>query len=81
MGNPHVPFNKNTRKKVIVRYLSFFLENNVLYYGFRNKRPCLSQLIDFFHGIIKSLNEGKDVEIVYVDFAKAFDTAKFHDEN
>ena len=64
-------------EKVIVKYLSNYLENNNLFndqqHGFRNKRSCLSQLLDHFHRIVESLNEGKDVDVVYLDFAKAFD--------
>jgi len=43
------------------------------YYGFRVGRSCLSQLLDHFDKITKLMEDGHDVDIIYVDFAKAFD--------
>ena len=54
-----------------------FLEENELIkdtqHGFRNKRSCLTNLLDFFYDIINIYDETKSVDIVYLDFQKAFD--------
>ena len=42
-------------------------------HGFRKKRSCLTQLIDHVDHILKSLNSGDEVDVIYLDYAKAFD--------
>ena len=42
-------------------------------HGFRSGYSCLSQLIDHQQHIVQMLNEGNDVDVIYLDFAKAFD--------
>ena len=42
-------------------------------HGFRERRFCLSQLLEHYEYILKGLEEGKNVETVYLDFSKAFD--------
>ena len=42
-------------------------------HGFRKGRSCLTQLIDHLDKVLRSLNEGNEVDIVYLDFSKAFD--------
>ena len=42
-------------------------------HGFREKRSCLSQLLEHYEDILKGLEDGMNVETVYLDFAKAFD--------
>ena len=63
-------------EKIMVKYLSNYLKHNILYndqqHGFRNKRSCLSQLPDHFHRIVELINEGEYVDVVYLDFTKAF---------
>uniref|UniRef100_A0A8C3KCP4 Reverse transcriptase domain-containing protein n=1 Tax=Calidris pygmaea TaxID=425635 RepID=A0A8C3KCP4_9CHAR len=43
-------------------------------HGFRKGRSCLTNLISFYDHVTHFLNEGKAVDIVYLDFGKAFDT-------
>ena len=42
-------------------------------HGFRERRSCLSQLLEHYEYILKGLEEGFNVETVYLDFSKAFD--------
>ena len=46
---------------------------NKFQHGFRKGRSCLSQLLSHFDLITRLLEEGKSVDIIYLDFAKAFD--------
>ena len=58
----------------IVKYLE---ENKILndsQHGFRNKRSCLTNLLDFFYEVFNSYDETRAVDIIYLDFQKAFDT-------
>ena len=54
-----------------------FLEENSLFnsgqHGFRKGRSCLSELPAHFDEILDGLNSGANVDVVYLDFAKAFD--------
>jgi hypothetical protein len=53
------------------------LEDNSLIlnsqHGFRKHRSCLTNLIEFFEGVTNIYDVGKPVDIVYLDFQKAFD--------
>ena len=42
-------------------------------HGFRRGRSCLSQLIEHQHRILKGLEINKFVDVIYMDFEKAFD--------
>ena len=42
-------------------------------HGFRSGRSCLSQLLAHFDHVTRLLEEGKSVDVVYLDFSKAFD--------
>ena len=63
------------------KYIVAFLEENNLLnpsqHGFRTGRSCLSQLIAHFERIIEILEKGENVDIVYLDFSKAFDEGDF----
>ena len=43
-------------------------------HGFTNGRSCLTNLISFYEKVICLVNEGQAVDVVYLDFSKAFDT-------
>ena len=42
-------------------------------HGFLKAKPCLTNLICFFEEITKWVDEGSPVDIIYLDFQKAFD--------
>jgi hypothetical protein len=51
-------------------------ENNLIaesQHGFRLKRSCLTNLLDFNYEVIKAHEKHKAVDIAYLDFQKAFD--------
>ena len=58
--------------------LQKFLENdNVLnpaQHGFRPNRSCISQLLEHYDDVMRNLEEGKICDVIYLDFAKAFDS-------
>ena len=41
-------------------------------HGFHSGRSCLSQLLEH-HKILEELEKSNNVDIIYLDFAKAFD--------
>ena len=48
-------------------------DNNILYplkHGFRRARSCETQLIEFIDDLTSSLDEGQQVDILVMDFAK-----------
>ena len=46
-------------------------------HGFMKGRSCLTNLISFYDKVTRLVDEGKAVDIVYLDLRKAFDTI-FH---
>ncbi|KAK4828864.1 hypothetical protein QYF61_000992 [Mycteria americana] len=43
-------------------------------HGFRKGRSCLTNPISFYNKVTRLMDEGKSVDVVYLDFNKAFDT-------
>ena len=46
-------------------------------HGFRSGRSCLSQLLKHYDEITRQMEMGKDVDVIYLDFSKAFDKLDF----
>ncbi len=65
-------FERVFRNK-LVDYLessNILLDNQ---HGFRKKRICLTQLLEHVDSILKSLNSGNEIDVIYLDYSKAFD--------
>ena len=64
-------------ERVLRCKLMEYIETNNLYnpnqHGFRPGRSCLSQLLDHFDKALKAMEDKKNLDVVYTDFAKAFD--------
>jgi len=43
-------------------------------HGFMKARSCLTKLISFYDQVTCLVDEGKAVDVVFLDFSKAFDT-------
>ena len=68
-------------EKILRKNIVNFMDSNNLFNnnqpGFRS-RSCLSQLLEHFDQIIDILEEGANVDVIYLDFAKAFDKLDFN---
>ena len=42
-------------------------------HSFRSGRSCLSQLLEHYNKILEELEKSNNVDVTYLDFAKAFD--------
>ena len=65
-------FERILRKKMV----DFLEENNLIcnnQHGFRSGKSCLSQLLVHFDTILNNGLEGLETDVIYLDFAKAFD--------
>ena len=63
-------------ERVINVDLSAFIDQNVLYntqHGFRKGRSCQTNLIEFFDKVGGWLDDSQNVDVLYLDFSKAFD--------
>ena len=43
-------------------------------HGFRKKRSCVTQLLEVHEKLTDMIDDGKSIDIIYVDFKKAFDS-------
>ena len=64
-------------ESIIKDYILEFLDENDLIrdtqHGFRRGRSCLTNLLEFFNVATESFDKGKQLDISYLDFSKAFD--------
>ena len=70
-------YEKTVRKR-ITRFMEECDSFNKNQHGFRAGRSCLTQLLAHYDDIISKLEEGQNVDVVYLDFAKAFDKVDFN---
>ncbi|KAK4828570.1 hypothetical protein QYF61_027660 [Mycteria americana] len=65
-------------EQIILSAITQHVENNQgikpSQHGFRKGRSCLTNLISFYDKVTPLVDEGKAVDVVYLDFSKAFDT-------
>ena len=47
-------------------------------HGFREARSCVTQLLQLLHSWYRSLESGDSVDVIFLDFAKAFDRVSHH---
>ena len=72
---------KILEKVLCVKIVSHLEENNILndnQHGFRKFRSCLSQLIDHYDNILEAASAGNNVDVIYLDYSKAFDVVDHH---
>ena len=64
-------------EKVIRAHIVQHMDNNNLFnpnqHGFRSGRSCLSQLLEQYDLVLNLLDSESNVDVVYLDFSKAFD--------
>jgi len=64
-------------ERIIKEDIVKFLESNNLInncqHGFRQKRSCLTNLLEFMEKVAEYLDSGELVDVIYLDFQKAFD--------
>ena len=66
-----------TLERVVRKQIVDHLEINGLMdpdqHGSRQRRSCLSQLLEHHDEILKMLENGSNVDVLYADFSKAYD--------
>ena len=64
-------------ERIIRKQICSFLDQNGCFnstqHGFRSGRSCLSALLDVFDNSMHMLTNNPSVDMVYLDFSKAFD--------
>ncbi|KAJ7422551.1 RNA-directed DNA polymerase from mobile element jockey-like protein [Willisornis vidua] len=65
-------------EKIILSAITQHLQNGQglrpSQHGFQRGRSCLTNLISFYDQVTRLVNEGKVVDVVYLDLSKVFDT-------
>jgi len=68
-------------ESIIRDNLVYHLETNTLIknsqHGFRKGRSCLANLLEFLDKVTGCVDSGENVDVVFLDFAKAFDKVPF----
>ena len=64
-------------KDAILLHLNCFLLIKDSQHGFTKGRSCLTNLLQFLNEVTRNLDEGRPVDIIYLDFAKAFDKVPY----
>ncbi|KAF4793634.1 RNA-directed DNA polymerase from mobile element jockey-like protein [Turdus rufiventris] len=69
---------KKIMEEIIMSAITWHIQDNQgsrpSQHGFRKGRSYLTNLISFYDHVIHLVDEGKTVDVVYLDFTKAFDT-------
>ena len=64
-------------EKLIKKNLVLYLESNNLLkesqHGYRNNKSCLTNLLEYVEHVTSEIDLGKNVDVIYIDFCKAFD--------
>ncbi|KAK3863769.1 hypothetical protein Pcinc_030491 [Petrolisthes cinctipes] len=64
-------------QKIVKKYVVAHLEKNKAFndgqHGFGTGRSCLSQLLEHYEGLLEYRKKGINADVIYTDFAKAFD--------
>lgn len=68
-------FEKCIRKELLSQCEQYL---DVRQHGFVNEKSCTTQMIPFTHDIAVNLNKKEKTDVIYFDFAKAFDSVS-HD--
>ena len=76
------PFTFTSLRKLMEHIITSHImghadRNNILYllqHGFRNKRSCETQLIEFINETSNNMASGKQTDVLIMDFSKAFDS-------
>ena len=56
--------------------MNFASRHNILYklqHGFRDKRSCETQLLEFIQDVANNMQDGLQTDVCVLDFSKAFD--------
>ena len=71
-----LPIVSKIQEKCVARKLVPHISDilHTAQYGFQAGVSCASQLVEVFHDIASVLDKGKETDIIYLDFSKAFDS-------
>ncbi|KAK4806242.1 LOW QUALITY PROTEIN: hypothetical protein QYF61_013386 [Mycteria americana] len=65
-------------EQIILSAITWHVQDNQVIrpslHGFRKGKSCLTNLISFYDKVTCLVDEGKAVDVIYLDFSKAFDT-------
>ena len=68
-------------EKILRNHLTSYMIENSLFnsnqHGFRKGHSCLSELLAHYDNILNFLDRKMNVDVIYLDFAKAFDKVDF----
>ena len=71
-----LPCASKIMERCLFNHLYSFVEPRLhsLQHGFMKQRSCTTQLLKCYHSIGRTLDEGGQIDVLYLDFSKAFDS-------
>ena len=62
-------------ERCVYNHIYHFISSriNKLQHGFQRQKNCSTQLIQVYHNILEALDKCNEIDIIYLDFTKAFD--------
>ena len=66
---------KIAERVVLGRFLNFFADKIYpMQHGFVKGRSTITQLLDTVHQIVRTIDQGEQTDVAFLDFSKAFDS-------
>ena len=65
-------------KDAVLEHLAAYNLLNLSQFGFLPKRSCVSNLLHFLDKVTHDIDDGHNVDVIYLDFQKAFDKVPLH---
>ena len=78
VGMNSVSRYKFSVRKQVITFMTKRDKFNPSQHGFREGRSCLSALLMVYDNIMTTLNSSVSIDMIYLDFAKAFDKVVYN---
>jgi len=62
----------------MIKHLSQNRFTNESQHGCRHKKSCLTNLLEYLEYVVNQIDAGDPVDVIYLDFQKAFDKVHHH---